>query len=226
MNIKACIFDLDGVIVDTAGYHYESWAIIAEQLGFTFTIEQNEPLKGLSRMDSLEELLKIGKIELDIAEKEEICHQKNEIYLSKIDKIGSNEILPGVTDFLNELVDRGMPFALGSASKNARRIIEKVGLSETFTAIVDGTDVKNSKPDPEVFLLGAKLLKVYPANTIVFEDSYKGLEAAERGGFIKVGIGNSADLPNSDLVYPNFTQFDVKQLFKALQKMKSNQINF
>ena len=176
--MKACIFDLDGVIVDTAKYHYLAWKDLADKLGFNFTIEHNERLKGVSRMDSLEILLEIGDISLTAEEKERYAHEKNELYRSYILKMERDEILPGILPFLDELKANDIKIALGSASKNAGTILEKVGITQYFDAIVDGTKVSKAKPDPQVFLLGAELLNVEPKDCIVFEDAEAGVEAA------------------------------------------------
>lgn len=213
MTITSCIFDLDGVIVDTAKHHYIAWRTIAHTLGFDFTEEQNETLKGISRYDSLTKLLEIGGISMPEDEKLTLCEKKNIIYLDLANQMDESDILPGVKAFLTELKSHNIAIALGSASKNAVGILEIIGLKSYFDAIVDGNSVKNSKPDPEVFLLGAQLLGTLPSQTIVFEDSQKGLEAAKAGGFISVGIGDPAILDMADLVIPGFAEYTVKSLF-------------
>ena len=155
MSRKAFIFDLDGVIVDTAKYHYLAWKELANQLGFDFTPEQNERLKGVSRVRSLEILLDIGKVHLEDDEKSKYLKEKNEQYLQYIAKMDHTEILPGIDDLLHYLKLNKIPFSLGSASKNARLILEILDLIGLFDAIVDGNDVSTAKPDPEVFLLAA-----------------------------------------------------------------------
>jgi beta-phosphoglucomutase len=201
----AFIFDLDGVIVDTAKYHYLAWRNLANALGFDFTEEQNELLKGVSRIQSLEILLSIGKVELPGAEKEKLLLQKNKEYLEYVNKMTSKEILPGVNDLLNFLEINDIKYALGSASKNAPLILEKVGLLNRFTAIVDGNDVSKAKPDPEVFLIGAKKLGTKPENCVVVEDAIAGVQAANAAKMISIGIGDLNVLNEADYVFKDMT---------------------
>jgi beta-phosphoglucomutase len=208
MNTKAFIFDLDGVIVDTAKYHFLAWKKIANELGFEFTHENNELLKGVSRIRSLDIILELGKIKASQEDKNKWLIQKNEDYLSYLVDMDESEILPGVMPILNYLKERNQLIALGSASKNARPILEKTGTLEYFDAIVDGNDVSNAKPDPEVFLLAAKLLNTKPQDSIVFEDSVAGVQAANIGGMISVGIGESLTLHEAKYLFKDFTQMD------------------
>ncbi|HEY9169369.1 MAG TPA: beta-phosphoglucomutase [Lutibacter sp.] len=201
----AFIFDLDGVIVDTAKYHYLAWKNLAKVLGFDFTEEQNELLKGVSRVKSLEILLSIGKVNLSEEKKQELLGQKNKEYLEFVNKMTSEEILPGVNDLLNFLEINEIKYALGSASKNASLILEKVGLLNRFTAIVDGNDVSKAKPDPEVFLIGAKKLNINPENCVVVEDAIAGIQAANAAKMISIGIGNANVLYEADYVFSDLT---------------------
>ncbi len=201
----AFIFDLDGVIVDTAKYHFLAWKNLANALGFDFTEEQNELLKGVSRVQSLEILLSIGKVELPRAEKEKLLLQKNKEYLEYVNKMTSEEILPGVNDLLNFLEINDIKYALGSASKNAPLILEKVGLLNRFTAIVDGNDVSKAKPDPEVFLIGAKKLGMKPEKCVVVEDAIAGIQAANAAKMISIGIGDANVLNEADYVFKDMT---------------------
>ena len=201
----AFIFDLDGVIVDTAKYHYLAWRNLAKALGFDFTEAQNELLKGVSRIQSLEILLSIGEVELPGAEKEKLLLQKNKEYLEYVNKMTSEEILPGVNDLLNFLEINDIKYALGSASKNAPLILEKVGLLNRFTAIVDGNDVSKAKPDPEVFLIGAKKLGIKPENCVVVEDAIAGVQAANAAKMISIGIGDANVLQEADYVFKDMT---------------------
>ncbi|MDD3721048.1 MAG: beta-phosphoglucomutase [Lutibacter sp.] len=201
----AFIFDLDGVIVDTAKYHYLAWRNLANVLGFDFTEEQNELLKGVSRVKSLEILLSIGKVNLSEAKKQEFLLQKNKEYLEYVNKMTSEEILPGVNDLLNFLELNDIKYALGSASKNAPLILEKVGLLNRFTAIVDGNDVSKAKPDPEVFLIGAKKLEMKPENCVVVEDAIAGIQAANAAKMISIGIGDTNVLHEADYVFKDLT---------------------
>jgi beta-phosphoglucomutase len=208
MNTKAFIFDLDGVIVDTAKYHYLAWKKIADQLGIEFTHEHNELLKGVSRVRSLDIILELGKVEASQEDKNKWLVQKNEDYLSYLVDMNESEILPGVMPILNFLKEKNQLIALGSASKNARPILEKTGLLSYFDAIVDGNDVSNAKPNPEVFLIAAQLLGVKPENAIVFEDSVAGIQAANIGGMTSVGIGNETTLHEAKYIFEDFTQMD------------------
>jgi beta-phosphoglucomutase len=208
MNTKAFIFDLDGVIVDTAKYHFLAWRKIADQLGIEFTHEHNELLKGVSRVRSLDIILELGNVDASQEEKNKWLVQKNEDYLSYLVDMDDSEILPGVMPILNFLKEKNQLIALGSASKNARPILEKTGILSFFDAIVDGNDVSNAKPDPEVFLMAAKLLNVKPENSVVFEDSVAGIQAANIGGMTSVGIGEKSILHEAKCLFKDFTQMD------------------
>lgn len=196
----AFIFDLDGVIVDTAKYHFLAWRNLANSLGFEFTEEHNELLKGVSRVRSLEILLGIGNVKLSEEEKQTYLVQKNTEYLGYVNKMTSDEILPGINDLLDYLDANNIKYALGSASKNAPLILEKVGLIERFSALVDGNDVSRAKPDPEVFLIGAQKLNMKPENCIVVEDAIAGVEAANAAKMLSIGIGDVELLSEADYV--------------------------
>jgi len=204
-KIKACIFDLDGVIVDTAKYHYLAWKRLAHELGFEFSIDHNERLKGVSRMTSLDILLEVGGLSFSLPEKEKMAAKKNEWYLEYIRRMTPEEILPGVEDFLASLKSQGVKIALGSASKNARLILEQVGLQFTFDAVIDGNKALLAKPDPQVFLLGAEELKVSPSECVVFEDAAAGVQAAKNAGMYCIGIGSPEILGLADKVIPGFS---------------------
>jgi beta-phosphoglucomutase len=206
---KAFIFDLDGVIVDTARYHFLAWQKLAQELGIEFTPEHNEELKGVSRVRSLDIILEIGKVTASQEDKNRWLIQKNEDYLSYLKNIDNSEILPGVMPILQFLKEKKQPIALGSASKNARPILEKTGIIHYFDAIVDGNDVTNAKPDPEVFLRAAKLLGATPENAIVFEDSVAGVQAANIGNMTSVGIGEETILHEAKYIFKDFTFMDV-----------------
>ena len=208
MNKKAFIFDLDGVIVDTAKYHFIAWQKIASELGIEFTPEHNEELKGVSRVRSLDIILKLGRIQATQEDKNKWLVQKNENYLSYLVDMNQSEILPGVLPILQYLQEKNQPIALGSASKNARPILEKTGIIHYFDAIVDGNDVTNAKPDPEVFLQAAKLLNTNPENAIVFEDSVAGIQAANFAKMISVGIGEETILHQAKYIFKDFTFMD------------------
>lgn len=200
MHKTAVIFDLDGVVVDTAKYHYLAWKKLANQLGFDFTETQNELLKGVSRAQSLEILLKLGNVTLSTIEKERYMHQKNEAYLSYIQKMDEKELLPNIKAVLQYLKNQKIAIALGSASKNAALILDTLQITSFFEVIVDGNDVKTAKPNPEVFLLAAKRLNKMPNECIVIEDAAAGIEAANAADMFSVGIGNAEILKNADVV--------------------------
>jgi beta-phosphoglucomutase len=208
MNKKAFIFDLDGVIVDTARYHFLAWKKIANELHIDFTLEHNELLKGVSRVRSLDIILQIGKVEASQEDKNKWLIQKNEEYLTYLVDMDQSELLPGVLSMLQYLKEKNQPIALGSASKNARPILEKTGIRHYFDAIVDGNDVSNAKPDPEVFLIAAKLLDVNPENAIVFEDSVAGVQAANIGKMTSIGIGEESILYEAKYIFKDFTQIE------------------
>lgn len=198
MNKIGFIFDLDGVIVDTAKYHYLAWKELAGELGINFTLQDNERLKGVSRIRSFEIILEIGGLTMTEEEKIAYCTKKNDVYLSYIDRLRKEEVLPGAREFLVSAKAAGIGVALGSASKNARRILDKLELTDLFDAIMDGTVVSSAKPDPEVFTKGADALTLPYESCIVFEDSTAGIEAAHRGGMKAVGVGRKEDLPEAD----------------------------
>ena len=203
---KGFIFDLDGVIVDTAKYHYLAWKKLANQLGFEFTKEQNELFKGVSRKRCLEILLEIGNIEATQDQFDTWMVEKNIDYLAYIENMDASEILPDVPKILEFLKERGIPIALGSASKNAHPILEKVNLLHYFDVIVDGNNVTKAKPDPEVFLLAAKQLGVNSNDCIVFEDAVAGVKAANAAKMISIGIGDEKVLSEAQFNFTGFTE--------------------
>lgn len=205
MSKKAFIFDLDGVIVDTAKYHFLAWQKLAQELGIEFTPEHNEELKGVSRVRSLEIILALGNVTATDAEKEQWLYQKNQDYLAYIENMDASEILPGVLPILEYIKAKGQWIALGSASKNARPILEKVNIMHLFDAIVDGNDVSNAKPDPEVFVRAAQLLGATNENAIVFEDSVAGIQAANIAHMTSIGIGDAKILNEAQYNFNDFT---------------------
>ncbi|HLA57070.1 MAG TPA: beta-phosphoglucomutase [Flavobacterium sp.] len=218
MNKKAFIFDLDGVIVDTAKYHFLAWQKISDELGIEFTPEHNEQLKGVSRVRSLDIILDLGKINASQDDKNIWLRQKNEDYLAYIHNMQEDEILEGVLNILRFLKEKNQLIGLGSASKNARPILEKVNIIDYFDAIVDGNDVTNAKPDPEVFLQAAKLLHARPENSIVFEDSVAGIQAANIANMTSVGIGEASILREAQFIFPDFTHIDSSFLETLIKK--------
>ncbi len=216
MNKKAIIFDLDGVIVDTAKYHYLAWKNLADELGFNFTKVQNEQLKGVSRVKSLEILLDIGKIDLSDEKKQLLLDEKNKEYLEYVNQMTTDEILPGINQLLDSLDDHNVKYALGSASKNAPLILKKVDLFERFSAIVDGNDVSKAKPNPEVFLLAAKKLKKDPVDCIVIEDALAGIQAANNATMTSIGIGDKSILKEADFVLNNTNELTIEFVEKLI----------
>ncbi len=220
MNKTGFIFDLDGVIVDTAKYHYLAWKNLADELGIEFTIEDNENFKGVSRRRCLEILLEMGGISVSKEQFEAWLVEKNEDYLQYILKMDENEILPDVKRILNYLKERKIPMALGSASKNAIPILEKVSLLRYFDAIVDGNAVTKAKPDPEVFLIAAAKLGVDPLGCVVFEDAVAGIEAANSAKMLSIGIGDSEVLSESKYSFEDFTKIDIDFLNKLVLSLQ------
>lgn len=216
MKQKTFIFDLDGVIVDTAKYHFFAWQNLAKQIGINFTHEDNEQLKGVSRIQSLELILGWGNKTATQEEKDKWLVQKNEEYLSFIEKMDDSEILPDVERVLHFLKENNQKIVLGSASKNAKPILEKVNLLKCFDAIVDGNDVSKAKPDPEVFLVGADKVYSKTKDCIVFEDSVAGIQAANKAMMISVGIGEQSVLKEAKYCFANFTKIDNNFILKLI----------
>ncbi|MBV1887754.1 MAG: beta-phosphoglucomutase [Urechidicola sp.] len=217
MSKKAFIFDLDGVIVDTAKYHYKAWKKLANNLGFDFTLEQNELLKGVSRVRSLEILLTIGQVSISDEKKAKIMQDKNEHYLEYITKMGQDEILDGMHEVLLYLKEKNIPFSLGSASKNARLILKQLELIGLFDAIVDGNDVSKAKPDPEVFLIAAQKLNMIPENCIVIEDAIAGVEAANFAGMTSIGVGDKNTLHKADFNLNSTSELTIEMIKELIK---------
>ncbi|NJY62942.1 beta-phosphoglucomutase [Salinimicrobium sp. CDJ15-81-2] len=217
-NTKGIIFDLDGVIVDTAKFHYQAWRKLANDMEFDISMEQNEQLKGVSRVHSLQQILGWGNKTVDEAEFERLMASKNKDYLERIAHMDEEDLLPGVKKVLEYLSKNKIPYALGSASKNARPILEGLKIENRFKAIVDGNDVTKAKPDPEVFLVAAKKLDLPPSDCVVFEDSVAGIEAANRAGMVSVGIGDKEILKEADHNFADFTEIDIDFIKKIVRK--------
>jgi beta-phosphoglucomutase len=215
MMKKAFIFDLDGVIVDTAKYHFLAWQKLAQELGIEFTPEHNEDLKGVSRVRSLDIILDLGNIQASQDEKDKWLYEKNELYLSYLVDMNQSQLLPGILHVLKFLKENNQYIALGSASKNARPILEKTDIIQYFDAIVDGNDVTNAKPDPEVFLRACQLVFVSPEDSIVFEDSVAGIQAANSARMKSIGIGDKEILHEAEYIFPDFTSIN-EQFIRSL----------
>lgn len=205
--IKACIFDLDGVIVDTAHYHFIAWKRLAEDLGINFTEKDNERLKGVSRIKSMDILLDIGKVNMSSEAKNQLADKKNSRFLEFIEKMKPDEIFPGVKNLLKDLRSKEIKIALASSSKNAQKVIERLDIENKFDVIVDGTMIIHTKPDPEIFLLAASRLGIDPTNCLVFEDAEAGVEAALAAGMKCIGIGSSEQLHKSNNVIQKIGDF-------------------
>lgn len=210
--IKGYIFDLDGVIVDTAKYHYEAWNRLANKIGFSITEEQNENLKGVSRMESLQYILTLGEHYIADNELAKLADLKNTWYVELISNLQQSEILPGAKELLLELKASDCKVALGSASKNSVRILTGLDIIHLFDEIIDGNKTTKSKPHPQVFLMGAEALGLQPKECVVFEDSINGVEAANTGGFMSVGVGDAETLKNADIVVPNLAGLTMTQI--------------
>jgi beta-phosphoglucomutase len=219
INIKLCIFDLDGVIVDTAKYHFLAWRELGREFGFELTKEDNEKLKGVSRVESLKLILKWANVEKSIEQQKIIAANKNEHYVNLIQSLKPDDIFPGVKDFILELKKNKIKISIGSASKNTRLILEKLQITDFFDHIVDGNMTVNSKPHPEVFLQSTKALNIDPKNTVVFEDAAKGIDAALAGEMFAVGIGDVNDLGHANMVVSGFIDFNIKDLLDGLKKI-------
>jgi beta-phosphoglucomutase len=203
---KGAIFDLDGVIVDTAKYHYLAWKRLAEQLGFVFTEQDNERLKGVSRMRSLEILLEVGGVTLTEEGKEEMAEKKNQWYVESLQSLDQSELLPGALEYLTLLQQNDIRIALGSASKNAPMILDKLHITNLFDAIIDGNCITKAKPDPEIFLKAAEAIHLAPSQCVVFEDSQAGIDAATVSGFGTVGVGSQSVLKGADRYVDSLAQ--------------------
>lgn len=216
MKYKGLLFDLDGVLVDTAKYHFLAWKQMADRLGIAFTEEDNERLKGVSRMRSFEIILEIGGMDMPQEEKECRCQEKNAVYVEFIQNMPKEELFPGVREFLIDARSKNYKIALGSASKNSAMILNRLEITDLFDAIIDGTKVSRAKPDPEVFLKGAQELGLAPGECIVFEDAVAGVQAAHIGGMAAVGIGTADRLPEADTVIPGFEGKTVEDILNLL----------
>jgi beta-phosphoglucomutase len=212
-NTKACLFDLDGVIVDTAVYHFQAWRRLANELGFDFTEHQNEQLKGISRMESLDLILKWGNVSLTETEKLAWATRKNDWYLELVKQMTPNEVLKGVPKFLTSLRENGIKIALGSASKNSKLILERINMLDYFDAIIDGNNITKGKPDPQVFLLGAEATGCKPEECVVFEDAVAGVQAGKAGGMKVIGVGSADILFEADFVIKGFEEMTIERLF-------------
>lgn len=212
MKNYACIFDLDGVVVDTAKFHFLAWQKLANSLGFNFSEHQNESLKGISRKESLDIILNWGKIELSDTAKQYWLETKNKWYLENVLQMDKTAILPGAKDFIERVKSVGYKTALGSASKNATTILKIVGLDASFDVIVDGNKTTKSKPDPQVFTMCADALNIEYKNCVVFEDAEAGIEAALSAGMYAIGVGDKMVLKKAGFVVKDLSEMNLERL--------------
>jgi beta-phosphoglucomutase len=220
MHTAACIFDLDGVIVDTARYHFLAWKRLTDQLGIHFTEEDNERLKGVSRMASLEIILGIGNRKADERQKQEYATLKNSWYIDYISKMTPDEVLPGCLSFIQELRNANIRVAIGSASKNSPMILERVGIRELFDAIADGNNVTEAKPNPEVFIKAAEMVGIKPGKCVVFEDAVAGVQAALNAGMMCIGVGSPKILRKAHFVVPGLNEMNLAKLISIEKNIR------
>lgn len=210
--IKAVIFDLDGVIVDTAHYHFIAWKRLAKELGIHFTEQENEQLKGVSRMRSLEIILELGNLRLSQDEMERLATKKNQWFVDYINAMKPDEIFPGVKEMIQNIRANGIKIALASSSKNADTVLTLLKIKDLFDVIVDGTMITHTKPDPEIFLLAAKKLNLPPSECLVFEDAEAGVEAAIASGMKCIGVGSAQQLSKANVVVAKTPDFDIQKI--------------
>lgn len=208
------IFDLDGVITDTAKFHYQAWKALADSLGIPIDETFNETLKGISRMDSLDRILAHGHLEnaFTPAEKEALAQQKNDHYVQLLEHLTTEDVLPGVVPLLQQAQARHIPCAVASASKNAPLILEKLGVRAYFATIVDPDSLSKGKPDPEIFLAAADSIGVLPQNAIGFEDAQSGIDGLKAAGIYAVGLSASQPLIGADMQVSEMTELSVDAL--------------
>ena len=211
---QCALFDLDGVVVNTAQYHYLAWKNIAHLVGYDLTFQDNEQLKGVSRPDSLRVILKMAQTSISQDEFDRFLIQKNEDYLVLVQALKTTDILPGISEGLVFLKDKGIKIGLGSASKNALLILEKLNLTSYFDVIIDGNQVKKGKPHPEVFLKGSTALNVKPKACVVFEDASAGIEAAKAARMTAIALGEPNEFKGADFCFSHFNAIGISTLEK------------
>jgi beta-phosphoglucomutase len=213
--IEAVLFDLDGVLVSTDEYHYHSWKRLSAEEGFDFfDHEFNHKFRGVARMECVEIITKASGKHYTPEQKQELADRKNRYFIESLSKVTTDVLLPGALFALHELRNRGIKIAIASNSRNALTIIKQVKIEHLLDAVIDGHQIENSKPDPEVFLLAAKKVGVLPANCLVVEDAVAGIESAKRAGMKVLGIGTKERLPNANVVIPDLSAISVDQLLK------------
>ena len=221
-GFKAFVFDLDGVIVDTAGYHFQSWRTFASRHGFEIPDRLNARLKGLSRMEALEEVLAFASEDFrEHGDKAAMAREKNDLYLEHLTDLSASEILPGMLRFLEESRNLGIKLAVGSGSKNATSILRQLNITDRFDAVCDGNDIQRSKPDPQVFQMACERLGVAPEDTVVFEDAEVGIDAAIEGGMFPVGVGDKDHLPHARILINGFADLHAADFLNRLQEIQN-----
>lgn len=213
---KGFVFDLDGVITDTAKFHYIAWKELADSIGITIDLDFNEKLKGIGRMDSLERILAYGGKEDDFTneQKEEMAAKKNANYVKLLEDLSPKDLLPGVKKFLDEASEKNVPCSLASASKNAPFILKKLEVFDYFDAIVDPESLHKGKPDPEIFVRAAELINIDPKDAIGFEDAEAGIEGIKKAGMYAIGLQASEPLVEADMTISSFDEINVEELLK------------
>jgi len=213
--IKAVLFDLDGVLVSTDQYHYQSWKKLSDEEGFDFFDQEfNDKFRGVARMECVEIITKASGKNYSSEQKQELADRKNRYFVKSLLSVTTEVLLPGALSTLHELKSRGIKTAVASNSRNAVTIIRQVKIEHLLDAIVDGHQIENSKPDPEVFLLAAKNVGVSPNYCLVVEDAVAGIESAKRAGMKILGIGTKERLPNANIVVPDLSAISVDELLK------------
>ncbi|MDO4912768.1 MAG: beta-phosphoglucomutase [Lactobacillus sp.] len=218
--LQGLIFDLDGVLTNSAKYHLGAWLAIANELGIKLTDKECEGLRGLSRMDSLDYILKIGKQELPLAVKEKLAAKKNDLFLKEVEKMTTDDILPGISELLADAKKRHLKMAIASASKNAPKILSKLGILDEFDAMVDPASLSKGKPDPEIFLKAAQAINLDNSEVISFEDAQAGVAAIKAAGQFAVGIGDKDLLIKADYLVSNTSQLKLDDIISAYEKKR------
>lgn len=218
-NLKAVVFDLDGVLTDSAKYHYQAWKMLADKLGIPFDEEYNEKLKGVSRMESLELILQNGNAQDKYTQEEKVAMatEKNEFYKQLLHQITPEDVLPGIHDFLEQLKAAGIKTAVASVSHNAPFILERLELDKYFDYICDAAQVPRAKPFPDIFLSAAQNLGVDPANCIGVEDAQAGIQAINAAGMMSVGVGTESQMQEAKLILPSTAKLELGMLKEYFQ---------
>jgi len=212
-RLKAVIFDLDGVIADTARFHYQAWKKLASEIGINLTYEFNENLKGVGRMESLDLILALTEKDYSNEEKIGLANKKNRYYLEFVSRMTPSDLLPGVVKCFEVIKDNNIKIVLASASKNSLGVIKRLGIKKYFDYVVSSKNILKSKPNPEIFIKAAKGLKVATKNCVGVEDSIAGILAINACNMFSVGIGNKKNLYPADICIKDLTEFDIEEIY-------------